>query len=88
MGVPLVFLTKLSSNVLSEVFGLFSSQLLKKGSIERLPISVPKGYANQGITQGLFEEKMSIPDNHIFLKTVKAIFEVDMRRAVAVTNML
>ena len=50
MRVPLVFLTKPSANVLSEVYCLFSSQLLIQGAIERLPIRVPKCYAHPGIT--------------------------------------
>ena len=88
MGVPLVFLSKLSSNVLSEVFCLFSSQLLKKGAIERLPISIPKCNAHPGITQSLFEEKMSILSPNIlkYFKSVKAIFEVDTRRVGAMAT--
>ena len=57
MGVPHVFLSKLSCNILEEVFCMTSSQLLGHGAIERLPILVNKCYAHPDIPHVLFEEK-------------------------------
>ena len=80
-----MFLSKLSYNVMSKIFCLFGSQLLRTGAIKILPIGVPRCYAHPGITQSLFEDQISILSSNIlkFLKSEKLMFAVDTRRAGA-----
>ena len=56
---------------------------MAKGSIDKLPVSVPSCYANPGITTKLFEEKLAILSENTlkFYKTDPTIFDVDRRKA-------
>ena len=42
LGVPLAFLSRLTANVVCDVYYLSISKLLAKGAIDKLPISVPR----------------------------------------------
>ena len=46
LGVPLVFLSRLTANVICEVYCLSISRLLAKGAIDKIPVSVPRCCAN------------------------------------------
>ena len=88
MGVPHVFLAKLSANIVAEIYCLTSFQLLAKGAIDRLPVLVPRCYANPGLTSKLFEEKMSILSENTlkFYKADPTFFDVDHRKAGALAK--
>ena len=60
MGVPKVFLSRLTANVLSEIYCLAVSRLLVHGAIDKLPVRVPDWYANPGPTDALVNENLQI----------------------------
>ena len=58
MGVPTVFLSGLTANVLSEIYWLAVSRFLVHGAIDKVP--VPDCYANPGLTDALVNENLQI----------------------------